>query len=81
MALPIAKAALLEGKSGMIVGIANKRSIAWGYARAFRALGAEIAITYVNERTRPHVEPLAREVGTSIDAIECTDTGSNGSCL
>jgi enoyl-[acyl-carrier-protein] reductase (NADH) len=52
MGIPAAKAPLLEGKKGLIVGIANDRSIAWGCARAFRALGAELAITYVNEKTR-----------------------------
>ncbi|MGB8395056.1 MAG: SDR family oxidoreductase, partial [Pseudolabrys sp.] len=46
----------------MIVGIANEHSIAWGCARAFRALGAEIAVTYLDERAKPYVEPLAREL-------------------
>ena len=50
----------------MIVGIANERSIAWGSAKAFRALGAELAITYVNDKTRSYVKPLARKVGASI---------------
>ena len=62
MTLPPVKAKLLEGKKGLIVGIANDRSIAWGCARAFRALGADLAITYLNEKAKPHVEPLAREV-------------------
>jgi enoyl-[acyl-carrier protein] reductase I len=66
MGVPAAKAPLLEGKKGLIVGIANERSIAWGCARAFRALGAELAITYVNEKTRKYVEPLAREVDAAI---------------
>ena len=65
MAMPV-KAPLLDGKKGLIVGIANERSIAWGCAKAFRALGAELAITYVNDKTRSYVEPLAREVGASI---------------
>src|SRR5262245_28768256 len=60
------KAALLEGKRGLIVGIANERSIAWGCAKAFRALGAELALTYVSARTRKYVEPLAHEVDASI---------------
>ena len=38
----------LKAKKGLIVGIANEQSIAWGCARAFRALGAELAITYLN---------------------------------
>jgi len=66
MAIPAAKAALLAGKRGLIVGIANERSIAWGCAKAFRALGAELAVTYVNEKTRKYVEPLARELEASI---------------
>jgi enoyl-[acyl-carrier protein] reductase I len=66
MTLPTVKAKLLEGRKGLIVGIANDRSIAWGCARAFRALGAELAITYLNEKARLHVEPLAREVEAPI---------------
>ena len=66
MTLPAVKAKLLEGKKGLIVGIANDRSIAWGCARAFRALGAELAITYLNDKAKPHVEPLAREVEAPI---------------
>ncbi len=52
----------LKGKRGLITGIANDQSIAWGCAKAFRALGAELAVTYLNEKARPHVEPLAAEV-------------------
>ena len=62
MTLLVAKAELLEGKRGLIVGIANDQSIAWGCARAFRSLGAELAITYLSDKAKPHVEPLAREV-------------------
>lgn len=66
MTLPTVKAALLEGKKGLIVGIANDHSIAWGCARAFRALGADLAITYLNDKAKPHVEPLAAEVDAPI---------------
>jgi enoyl-[acyl-carrier protein] reductase I len=66
MTLPVVKAKLLEGKRGLIVGIANDRSIAWGCARAFRSLGADLAITYLNDKARPHVEPLAHEVEAPI---------------
>lgn len=66
MTLPTVKAKLLGGRKGLIVGIANDRSIAWGCARAFRALGADLAITYLNEKARPHVEPLAAEVAAPI---------------
>jgi enoyl-[acyl-carrier protein] reductase I len=48
--IPVVKAKLLEGKRGLIVGIANDQSIAWGCARAFRALGAELAVTYLNDK-------------------------------
>jgi enoyl-[acyl-carrier protein] reductase I len=66
MAIPIARSPLLEGKKGLIIGIANDQSIAWGCARAFRGLGAELAVTYLNEKARKHVEPLARELGAEI---------------
>lgn len=61
-ALPAAKAKLLEGKKGLIVGIANEHSIAWGCAKAFHALGAEVAVTYLNDKARKYVEPLARMI-------------------
>ncbi|MFD1328012.1 enoyl-ACP reductase FabI [Mycoplana ramosa] len=64
--IPHVQAQLLAGKKGLIVGIANDQSIAWGCARAFRALGAELAVTYLNDRARPHVEPLARELAAPI---------------
>ena len=64
--IPVAKAALLEGKQGLIVGIANDHSIAWGCAKAFRALGAELALTYLNDKAKKFVEPLAREVAAPI---------------
>jgi enoyl-[acyl-carrier protein] reductase I len=66
MPLPPVKAKLLEGRKGLIVGIANDRSIAWGCARAFRAFGADIAITYLNDKAKKFVEPLATEVEASI---------------
>ncbi|BEG75620.1 enoyl-ACP reductase FabI [Achromobacter xylosoxidans] len=52
----------LAGKRGLVTGIANADSIAWGCAKAFRAMGAELAVTYLNDKARPHVEPLARQV-------------------
>jgi enoyl-[acyl-carrier protein] reductase I len=66
MTLPIVKAKLLEGKRGLIVGIANDLSVAWGCARAFRALGSELAVTYLNDRAKKFVEPLARELEAPI---------------
>lgn len=59
---------VLQGKRALIMGIANEHSIAYGCARVFRELGADLAITYLNEKARPHVEPLARELGASIVA-------------
>jgi enoyl-[acyl-carrier protein] reductase I len=56
----------LKGRRGLIVGIANEHSIAWGCAKAFRALGAELAVTYPNERAKRYVEPLAKELEASI---------------
>jgi hypothetical protein len=49
----------LEGKKGLVIGIANENSIAYGCARAFRSFGAELAITYLNDKAKPYVEPLA----------------------
>src|SRR6516162_1743544 len=63
---PVVKAKLLEGKKGLIVGIANDQSIAWGCAKAFRALGAELAVTYLNDKAKKFVEPLAREMEAPI---------------
>jgi enoyl-[acyl-carrier protein] reductase I len=54
------------GKKGLVVGIANDQSIAWGGAKAFRALGAEVAVTYLNDRARKHVEPLAQALEAPI---------------
>ena len=64
-AFPETKVAL-KGKKALVVGIANEHSIAWGCARAFRALGAELAVTYLDERAKPYVEPLARELQAPI---------------
>jgi len=51
---------VLKGSRALVVGIANEHSIAYGCAKAFRELGAEVAITYLNEKARPYVEPLAK---------------------
>ncbi|HWS24960.1 MAG TPA: SDR family oxidoreductase, partial [Xanthomonadales bacterium] len=57
-----AKNRVLEGKRALVVGIANDSSIAWGCAAAFRELGAELAVTYLNEKARRFVEPLAQQI-------------------
>src|SRR3954469_23922957 len=56
----------LKGKKGLVVGIANDQSIAWGCARAFRGLGADLAVTYWNERPKKNVEPLAQALEAPI---------------
>ena len=57
---------ILHGKRALVIGIANEHSIAYGCARVFRQLGADLAVTYLNEKARPYVEPLAKELGASI---------------
>jgi enoyl-[acyl-carrier protein] reductase I len=57
---------LLRGRKGLVAGIANENSIAWGCAKAFHRLGADLAITYLNEKAKPFVEPLAGQVDASI---------------
>jgi enoyl-[acyl-carrier protein] reductase I len=56
----------LSGKKALVVGIANEHSIAYGCAKAFRELGADVAITYLNEKAKPYVEPIASELQSSI---------------
>jgi len=57
---------VLTGRKALIVGVANDRSIAWGCAQAMHRAGAEIAMTYLNEKARPHVEPLAKAVAAPL---------------
>ena len=54
---------LMAGKRGLVMGVANNRSIAWGIAKAARAAGAELAFTYQGDALRKRVEPLAEELG------------------
>lgn len=56
----------LSGRKGLVVGIANDRSLAWPAALHFRQAGAELAITYVDERTKPYVAPLAARLDAPI---------------
>ncbi|WP_228535755.1 enoyl-ACP reductase FabI [Noviherbaspirillum malthae] len=58
----------MRGRRGLVLGIANEHSIAYGCARAFRVAGAELAVTYVNDKAKPFVAPLAEELGCSITA-------------
>lgn len=57
---------MLKGKRGLIVGVANRDSIAFGCAAKLRAFGAEIALTYLNDKAKPHVQPLAEELETDL---------------
>jgi enoyl-[acyl-carrier protein] reductase I len=54
---------LMKGKKGLIIGVANKRSIAYGIAKQCAAQGAELAFTYLSDRFKSKVEPLANELG------------------
>jgi len=65
MAIDIPRPAL-KGKKALVVGIANDQSIAYGCAAAFHELGADLAITYLNEKSRPYVEPLAKALDATI---------------
>ena len=56
----------LKGQKALVFGIANEHSIAYGCAAAFRQLEADVAITYLNEKSRPYVQPLARQLEAPI---------------
>lgn len=58
--------ATLAGKKGLVVGVANQHSIAYGCSRAIRALGGSLALTYLNEHADPFVRPLAEQLGADI---------------
>jgi enoyl-[acyl-carrier protein] reductase I len=68
---------LLKGKKALITGIANDQSIAYGCAKAFRTFGADLAMTYRNEKAKKFVEPLAKELEASI--FMPLDLGTEGS--
>ena len=56
----------LKGKTGLVAGIANEHSLAYGCAKAFHEAGADLAITYLNEKAEPHVRPLAEDLGSEV---------------
>lgn len=64
---------ILAGKKGLIMGVANNRSIAWGIASAVAAQGAELAFSYQGDALKKRVEPLAQSVGSNL-ALECDVT-------
>lgn len=66
-------AALMAGKKGIVMGVANNRSIAWGIVQQLHAHGAEIAFTYQGDALKKRVEPLAAEVGSNF-MVECDVT-------
>lgn len=63
---PEVLAGLLKGKVGLVTGIANGSSIAAGCARMFAAAGADLTLTYLNERAKPYVQPVADETGAEM---------------
>lgn len=64
---------LMAGKKGLVMGVANNRSIAWGIVQQLRAQGADIAFTYQGDALKKRVEPLAAEVGSDF-LMECDVT-------
>ena len=66
---------LMDGKRGLVVGVANERSIAWGIAQALHRDGAELAFTYLNESLEKRVRPLAKSIGSNV-VLPC-DVGSD----
>jgi enoyl-[acyl-carrier protein] reductase I len=68
---------LMTGKRGLIMGVANNRSIAWGIAKAVSAAGAEVALTYQGDALKKRVEPLAQEIGAIVAGhCDVTDAAS-----
>ena len=65
----------MAGKRGLIMGVANNRSIAWGIAKACAAQGAELAFTYQGDALKKRVEPLAQELGTKL-VLPCDVTNA-----
>ncbi|HEX5344163.1 MAG TPA: enoyl-ACP reductase FabI [Duganella sp.] len=66
---------ILSGKRALVVGVANEHSIAWGCALAFRKLGAEVVLTYLNEKALPHVAPLAEQIDAQLLPLDVTQPG------
>jgi enoyl-[acyl-carrier protein] reductase I len=64
--IDVGSQSLLAGRKGLVIGIANQHSIAYGCARMFRSCGSELGVTWINEKMRSYVEPLARELSASI---------------
>lgn len=75
--------ALMAGKKGLIMGLANDKSIAWGIAQALNAQGAQIAISYQNEALEKRVQPLAEQLDKEALLIKCdvSDSASVEACF
>ena len=67
---------LLEGKKGLIMGVANNKSIAWGIAEICNKAGAKLAFTYQSDALLKRLEPLANSIGSNI-LIECDVSDPN----
>ncbi|OYW49483.1 MAG: enoyl-ACP reductase, partial [Rhodobacterales bacterium 12-65-15] len=73
---------LLHGKRGLVMGVANDRSIAWGIASALAAEGAELAFSYQGEAFGKRVEPLATSVGSDfLVDVDVTNDASLDACF
>ena len=64
---------LMQNKKGLIMGVANDRSIAWGIAKKLAEQGAEIALTYQGEALKKRVHPLAEEIGSNLSLIHISE--------
>ena len=73
---PDVRRPVLKDMKALVIGIANEHSIAYGCAKAFHELGAELAITYLNDKARPYVQPLARALDAAL--FLPLDVGSPG---
>ena len=66
---------ILAGKRALVVGVANELSIAWGCALAFRKAGADVVLTYLNDKALPHVAPLAAQIDAQLLPLDVTQPG------
>src|SRR5690606_8637403 len=64
--IDVSSLTLLKGKKALVSGIANDQSIAWGCAKAFSAFGADVAVTYLNDKAKRFVDPLAKEISSAL---------------
>ena len=69
-------ASLMKNKKGLVMGVANDRSIAWAIAKALSKSGAEVALTYQGEALKKRITPLSKEINSSI-VLECNVENEN----